>query len=449
MAAGSLDSEINPWGAEMFRTMKAADPQTAAEQSAYDRWMDQNADRQQARVDRIHGAEGIIPLPLWLAMFMISVVIFVYLLFFADSGERAKTQALLMGSVTIVICLLLQLLVFFNHPHGHGVGRLHPTAMERTLRIMDAQFEVADVNLEVPCDEPRSPELSTEPGHGSASSSCSSPCCWSWARSRPRGAATRPPAGTASRPRRPAAPVPSGSARHGRPAWPRPRPRSTWPPSSRGPTRRVAAKLTCRPFYVERFRPEFKPAFDAWLATDPFVDSSAPPTPFAMPEYRVAAGEEAARLDKEAEASAATVATNIQRSSNYVLSVVLYTIVLLFAGMAGEIEQPSAAHRRGHRGLRRADRGASPGWSRSPSVSPSDRSPGTDEAPAETAIVGTRPEESRHGERFRAALGQRWPTIAGSLLAIFLTIEGIAALVWMGSREARTGCRAAGLPGRR
>lgn len=152
MATGSLDSDINPWGAEMFRTMKAADPQTAAEQSAYDRWMDQNADRQQARVDRIHGAEGIIPLPLWLAMFLISVVIFVYLLFFADSGEGPKTQALLMGSVTVVICVLLQLLVFFDHPHGHGVGRLHPTAMERTLRIMDAQFAVADVKLEVPCD---------------------------------------------------------------------------------------------------------------------------------------------------------------------------------------------------------------------------------------------------------------------------------------------------------
>ena len=90
-------------------------------------------------------------------------------------------------------------------------------------------------------------------------------------------------------------------------------------------------------FYVQRFRPEFKTAFDAWLATGPFVDSSAPPTPFAMQEYRVAAGEEAARLDEEAEASAATVARDIQRSSNYVLSVVLYTIVLLFAGMAGKM----------------------------------------------------------------------------------------------------------------
>ena len=90
-------------------------------------------------------------------------------------------------------------------------------------------------------------------------------------------------------------------------------------------------------FYVDRFRPEFATAFDAWLATDPLGDSTAPKTPFAMPEYRVAAREKAAQLDEQAEASSATVATNIQRSSNYVLSVVLYTIVLLFAGMAGKM----------------------------------------------------------------------------------------------------------------
>ena len=44
------------------------------------------------------------------------------------------TQGVLMGSVTVVITLLLLiLLVFFNHPHGDGVGRLQPTAMERTI----------------------------------------------------------------------------------------------------------------------------------------------------------------------------------------------------------------------------------------------------------------------------------------------------------------------------
>ena len=82
--------------------------------------MDQTADREQARIDRVHGAEGIIPLPLWLALFVISGVIFAYMLFFADPAEGAVTQGMLMGSVTVVIALLLLLLMFFNHPHGTG-----------------------------------------------------------------------------------------------------------------------------------------------------------------------------------------------------------------------------------------------------------------------------------------------------------------------------------------
>ena len=93
-------------------------------------------------------------------------------------------------------------------------------------------------------------------------------------------------------------------------------------------------------FYQNRFRPEFVPAFEAWLATDPVVNDDAPPTPFAMPEYRVAAQQEADRLDREATVSSAAVSTNIQRSSNYVLSVVLYAVVLFFAGMTTRLRSP-------------------------------------------------------------------------------------------------------------
>src|SRR3954453_11232515 len=44
---------------------------------------------------------------------------------------------------------------------------------------------------------------------------------------------------------------------------------------------------TLADFYVNRFRDEFRPAFEAWLATQPFTDPAAPPTPFAMPDYQV------------------------------------------------------------------------------------------------------------------------------------------------------------------
>ena len=93
-------------------------------------------------------------------------------------------------------------------------------------------------------------------------------------------------------------------------------------------------------FYVERFRPEFKPAFDAWVATDPFTNPGAPPTPFAMEEYSPEAREEAERLDRESEESAAVVTRNIQRSANYVLCVVLFSVALFFAGMSTKLQRP-------------------------------------------------------------------------------------------------------------
>jgi hypothetical protein len=93
-------------------------------------------------------------------------------------------------------------------------------------------------------------------------------------------------------------------------------------------------------FYEDRFREEFVPAFEAWSALEPLSNPEAPPTPFAMQEYQVAAQVEADKLDAAAEASAAEVRLDILRSSNYVLTVVLYAVVLFFAGMSTRLHNP-------------------------------------------------------------------------------------------------------------
>ncbi len=90
-------------------------------------------------------------------------------------------------------------------------------------------------------------------------------------------------------------------------------------------------------FYFKRFRAEFKPAVDAWLATRPLRNPDAPLTPFAMPQYSLAATADADRLDAEAEESAAEVRRDIQRASNYVLAVVLFAVALFFAGMSTKL----------------------------------------------------------------------------------------------------------------
>ncbi len=101
-----------------------------------------------------------------------------------------------------------------------------------------------------------------------------------------------------------------------------------WADADRGGDKRLAD------FYLDRFRDEFQPAYDAWMATEPFTNPEAPPTPFAMDAYQLASRDVAKRLDAAAEASAAEVRVDIQRSSNYVLTVVLYAVVLFFAGMS-------------------------------------------------------------------------------------------------------------------
>jgi hypothetical protein len=93
-------------------------------------------------------------------------------------------------------------------------------------------------------------------------------------------------------------------------------------------------------FYRERFREEFRPAFEAWAATTPRTNPDAPLTPFELPEYRLAANAEAETLEATADAFAAEARRNIQRSSNYVLGVVLFASALFFAGMSTKLGSP-------------------------------------------------------------------------------------------------------------
>jgi hypothetical protein len=150
--AGADDQEINPWGVELFLTIHPFEPETARDENTYGKWLDQTSEREHARIDRLHGAVGVIPTPLWIVLALLSVVIFVFMLFFADSAERARTQALLMGSVAIVITSLLLLINFLDNPLTGGVGGVKPAAMERALETIDEALVAADVEVDVPCD---------------------------------------------------------------------------------------------------------------------------------------------------------------------------------------------------------------------------------------------------------------------------------------------------------
>ena len=152
MRAGTQDDTRNPWGVASFETMRTVKPGTAAQEAAYGKWLDQRLDREAARGARIHGASSVIPIPLWLVLYVTAVMIVGFMLFFADSGERAIVQAVLIGTVVAVMAATILLIRFLDNPYRPGVGSLKPVAMEQTLRLLDQERRIVGDTTPVPCD---------------------------------------------------------------------------------------------------------------------------------------------------------------------------------------------------------------------------------------------------------------------------------------------------------
>jgi hypothetical protein len=152
MRSSTEITPINPWAVALFRTLETVEPRAASEQSAFDAWLSQTNTREEARRDRLHAAEGIVPLPVWLVLFFSAALIFVYLLFFADSGESAVVQGMMAGSVTAVVVATLLMLGGLNRPYDQDIGGLRPVAMQRSLAILDEARATLEMDDPLPCD---------------------------------------------------------------------------------------------------------------------------------------------------------------------------------------------------------------------------------------------------------------------------------------------------------
>jgi hypothetical protein len=95
-------------------------------------------------------------------------------------------------------------------------------------------------------------------------------------------------------------------------------------------------------FYRKRFRTEFRPAFVAWVATRPRTNRRAPLSPFALPQYKLAATAQADRLEGQAAAFSTDVGRFIQRADDYSLTVVLFAAALFFAGISTRLRSPTS-----------------------------------------------------------------------------------------------------------
>ena len=84
-----------------------------------------------------------------------------------------------------------------------------------------------------------------------------------------------------------------------------------------------------------RMRPGYRPAFDAWQATDPEHNPSAPPGPAYMPEYVVPQDAVAKAYDAKANRSFAEGAAAGRTADKYIRATVFLATVLFLVGISG------------------------------------------------------------------------------------------------------------------
>jgi hypothetical protein len=91
--------------------------------------------------------------------------------------------------------------------------------------------------------------------------------------------------------------------------------------------------LTGATFIKERFREEFKPAFEAWIAEANTTNPIPAGTPFDRPEYSLAKYEESALLEEQAMAAFDKGKDANTYGDLYISNTVLFAIVLFFCGI--------------------------------------------------------------------------------------------------------------------
>jgi hypothetical protein len=87
-----------------------------------------------------------------------------------------------------------------------------------------------------------------------------------------------------------------------------------------------------------RMTTDYRIAFNAWLATDPFTNELAPPGPYAMPEYKNPDVAAAAQLNAQASATFDEGTKARETGEKYIRNTVIFAVVLFIVAIAQRIQ---------------------------------------------------------------------------------------------------------------
>ena len=140
MRQGARSPSVDAWVVAIERAVDAVSIEGPKQESAFEKFFDETIEREDGRRGRLVEAEGVIPSPMWLVLFLGSGCLVGLVLLFADRAEHPFVQAAQAAAVTAIVVTSLLLVDFLDHPFRNGVGSIKPTGMMFAVEAMEHEL---------------------------------------------------------------------------------------------------------------------------------------------------------------------------------------------------------------------------------------------------------------------------------------------------------------------
>jgi hypothetical protein len=149
MRRGKRSPTVDAWVLAIEGGADAVSIEGPKQETAFEKFFDDTIAREDGRRGRLVEAEGVIPSPMWLILFLGSGCLVGLVLLFGDRAEHALVQTAQAAAVMAIVVTSLLLVDFLDHPFRNGVGSIKPTSMTFAVQVMEQ--ELASTNA-LTCD---------------------------------------------------------------------------------------------------------------------------------------------------------------------------------------------------------------------------------------------------------------------------------------------------------
>jgi lipid-A-disaccharide synthase-like uncharacterized protein len=152
MKDGHESPIVDDWAAKLDAVSAKATISGEKQSAGYGSWLEQSAARRDSRRGRLAEAAPFVPAPIWAVLLLGAAIVLGYTFLYADRGESFAMQAVMIGTVTAIVVSGLLVVRFLDRPYENESGSIAPTAMIRTLKLIDVAQRQQRLRIAVPCD---------------------------------------------------------------------------------------------------------------------------------------------------------------------------------------------------------------------------------------------------------------------------------------------------------